>query len=330
VTAPSPSARGRVVALCGGIGGAKLAFGLAALLGERLTVVVNTGDDFEHLGLAVSPDVDTVLYTLGGLADRERGWGRAGETWGFMEALAEIGGETWFNLGDRDLALHVERTRRLRAGETLSAVVAGFARSFRIEATVAPMSDDRVATMVETDVGVMSFQRYFVARRAEPVLRSVRFEGAERARPGPAAAEALRSPDLRAIVLCPSNPYLSIDPLLAVPGLRALLEGVSAPVVAVSPLIGGAAVKGPTAKILAELGVEATPRAIVEHYGGLLDGLVIDEADAGARDEAGAPTLVARTLMRTDEDRVRLAGETLAFADALAAGRRIAEGVSPA
>lgn len=327
--APSKDETGRVVALCGGVGGAKLAFGLAVLLGERLTVVVNTGDDFEHLGLAISPDVDTVLYTLGGRADRERGWGRDGETWGFMAALAEIGGESWFQLGDRDLALHIERTRRLRAGETLSAVVDSLARSFGISAKIAPMTDERVATVVGTAEGELPFQRYFVERRAEPVLHGVRFEGAESARPSAAAAEALAADDLRAIIVCPSNPHLSVDPILAVPELRRLVEAAKAPVVAVSPLIGGAAVKGPAAKIFAELSIPTTPRGIFGHYRGLLNGLVIDEADASDAEQAGVATLVARTLMRTDEDRVRLAGETLAFADALAAGKRIAEGTSP-
>lgn len=323
---PSQKESGRVVALCGGVGGAKLAFGLAETLGARLTVVVNTGDDFEQLGLFVSPDVDTVLYTLGRRADRERGWGRAEETWNFMAALAEIGGETWFNLGDRDLALHVERTRRLRNGEPLSEVVDSFARSFGVEAEIVPMTDARVATLVETMEGDMPFQRYFVGRRAEPVLAGVRFDGAAQAEPAAGVVEAFAAKDLRAIVICPSNPYLSVDPILAIPGLRHLVERTTAPVVAVSPLIGGAAVKGPTAKIFRELSVPTTVRSIAGHYDGLIDGLVIDGADEADRDAAGVPTLVTRTLMSSDEDRVRLAGETLAFADALEAGRRLEEG----
>ncbi|HVI27075.1 2-phospho-L-lactate transferase [Hansschlegelia sp.] len=328
--APSKTETGRVVALCGGVGGAKLAYGLAETLGSRLTIVVNTGDDFEHLGLFVSPDVDTVLYTLGRRADRERGWGRADETWNFMAALAEIGGETWFNLGDRDLALHVERTRRLQAAESLSAVVGRFATSFGIAARIAPMTDARVSTVVETTEGEMPFQRYFVGRRAEPVLTGVRFNGAAEAEPSAAVVEALTAPDLRAVVICPSNPFLSVDPILAVPGLRRLLENVAAPVVAVSPLIGGAAVKGPTAKIFAELSLPATSAAIAKHYGGLLDGLVIDETDAANQGDVGVAVLVTRTLMSSDEDRVRLAEETLAFADALAAGKELARGTSPA
>ena len=309
---------GRVVALCGGVGGAKLAFGLDRLLGDNLTVVVNTGDDFEHLGLMISPDIDTVLYTLGGLADKERGWGRANETWHFMTSLGELGGETWFNLGDRDLALHVWRTQALRSGQRLTDVVAAAARRFGVRAHIAPMSDDPVRTIVETDEGALPFQRYFVERRCEPRLKAVRFEGAERARPSAEVIEALRSHSLRAIVVCPSNPYLSVDPIFAVPGLRDLIIETHAPVVAVSPLIGGAAVKGPTAKIMAELGVATSPAAIAEHYRGLLDGLVVDRAD-----EAQARTLLiavraTRTLMAEDDDKLKLAGETLAFANELA------------
>lgn len=321
---PAAVSSGRVVALCGGIGGAKLAHGLSTVLGRDLTVVVNTGDDFEHLGLTISPDVDTVLYTLGGLADRERGWGRADESWNFMAALAEVGGETWFQLGDRDLALHVERTCQLRAGHCLTAVVQGLAARFGIRPAVLPMSDDPVRTMVDTSEGVLAFQRYFVERRAQPVVRAVTFQGATKATPSAAVTAALRAPDLRAVVICPSNPYLSVDPILAVPAIRSLVESAGAPVVAVSPLIGGAAVKGPTAKIMAELAVPPTSRAIAKHYRGLIHGLVIDEADAAESDAVGVPAHVTRTLMRGDDDRVRLAGETLAFADALKAGRRVA------
>jgi LPPG:FO 2-phospho-L-lactate transferase len=319
MTAAAGSAKrsGRVVALCGGVGGAKLAFGLDRILGEDLTVVVNTGDDFEHIGLAVSPDIDTVLYTLGARADKERGWGRAGETWNFMAALAELGGEAWFNLGDRDLALHVWRTHALRSGRTLTEAVGAVARRFGVRASVLPMSDDPVRTIVETDEGALPFQRYFVERRCAPRLRAVRFEGAERARPSAEVAEALESRDLRAVVVCPSNPYLSIDPILAVPGIRDLVEKARAPVVAVSPLIGRAAVKGPTAKIMAELDVAATPAAIAGHYGELLDGLVIDRADEADARALSLAVRATRTLMADDEDRLRLAGETLAFADEL-------------
>ncbi len=310
---------GRVVALCGGVGGAKLAFGLERTLGGDLTLIVNTGDDFEHLGLSISPDIDTVLYTLAGLADKQRGWGRAGESWNFMASLGELGGETWFQLGDRDLALHVWRTHQLRGGRSLTDIVADIARRLAIRATVLPMSDDPVRTIVETPDGPLAFQRYFVERRCAPELRAVHFDGADRARLSTPVQEALRSPGLRAIVICPSNPFLSVDPILATPGVRALIETAKAPVVVVSPLIGGTAVKGPTAKIMAELRIPATPSAVADHYRGLIHGLVIDRADEADRRSLEIATKVARTLMTNDADRIRLAHDVLAFADEIAA-----------
>jgi LPPG:FO 2-phospho-L-lactate transferase len=309
---------GRVIALCGGVGGAKLAFGLDRIVGTDLTIVVNTGDDFEHLGLSISPDIDTVLYTLSGLANRELGWGRGDESWNFMEVLGTLGGETWFRLGDRDLALHVERTRRLGAGETLSSITADIARRFGIAANVLPMSDMPVRTTVDTDEGVLPFQRYFVEKRCAPRVRAIAFEGAKQASVSQQVLEAFEDPDLRGIVLCPSNPFLSIDPLLSVPGVRALIQKAGVPVVAVSPIIGGKAVKGPTDKIMAELGIAATSATIAKHYDGFLDGLVIDESDAADQVPAGCAVHVAATLMKTDEDRTRLAREVLAFADRLA------------
>jgi LPPG:FO 2-phospho-L-lactate transferase len=314
----SQSGEGRVVALCGGVGGAKLAAGLARVLGERLVVVVNTADDFEHLGLAISPDIDTVLYTLGGRADKERGWGRADESWRFLSALGELGGETWFQLGDLDLALHVLRTQALRAGRTPTAIIGEVARLFDIRSTILPMSDDPIRTIVETPEGDLAFQRYFVERRCAPEVLGIRFDGATKARASTPVHEALKAPGLRAIVICPSNPYLSVDPILATPDIRKLIEAATAPVVAVSPIIGGAAVKGPTTKIMRELGAPATSQTIARHYRGLIDGLVIDETDAAERDLPEVAAKVTRTLMQNDADRDRLAAETLAFADELA------------
>jgi LPPG:FO 2-phospho-L-lactate transferase len=308
------SGHGRVIALCGGIGGAKLARGLYELLGPDLTVIVNTGDDFEHLGLTISPDIDTVLYTLADLNDPERGWGRADETWNFMAALAEVGGETWFSLGDRDLALHVERTRRLREGQSLTRVVTDIARRLGISASVLPMSDDPVRTIVVTDEGPLAFQKYFVAMRCAPVVRAIRFEGAQSARVSPDVAAALTQPDVAAIVICPSNPYLSVDPILAVPEMRELLQRAEVPVVAVSPIIGGAAIKGPTTKIMAELKIEATNRSIAAHYSRVIEGLVIDSSDAADGNLLPVATLAVRTLMTTLEDRVDLARAVVAFA----------------
>jgi LPPG:FO 2-phospho-L-lactate transferase len=308
---------GRVVALCGGVGGAKLAAGLARVLGEKLAVIVNTADDFEHLGLAISPDIDTVLYTLGGRADNERGWGRADESWSFLSALGELGGETWFQLGDRDLALHVLRTKALRAGRPLTAIVAEVARRFGIRSSILPMSDDPIRTIVETPEGDLAFQRYFVERRCVPEVLGIRFHGASNARASTEVREALEATEMRAIVICPSNPYLSVDPILATPNIRKLIEAAQAPVVAVSPIIGGAAIKGPTTKIMRELGVPATSQAIARHYRGLIDGLIIDEADAAERDLPDIAVKVTRTLMQSDADRDRLAAEALAFADEL-------------
>jgi LPPG:FO 2-phospho-L-lactate transferase len=255
------------------------------------------------------------FYTLAGIANPETGWGIAGETWGFIEALGRLGGETWFRLGDRDLATHVERTRRLAAGETLSEVTDDLARRLGVALRVAPMSDDDVRTVVVTDEGELSFQHYFVRRRCEPAVRRLRYEGAAAARPSPALAEALGRPDLELVVICPSNPYLSVDPLLALPGVRERLAAHPAPVVAVSPIVGGAAIKGPAAKLMAEFGVEASAAAVARHYGALLDGFVIDRADAAlAPGIVGPRVLVTETVMRTQSDRADLARRVLDFA----------------
>lgn len=310
---------GRVVALCGGIGGAKLALGLTHVVAaDRLSIVVNTGDDFRHFGLHVSPDVDTVLYTLSGRANPDTGWGRAGESWRFMEAVAEIGGETWFSLGDTDLALHAVRTARLAAGETLTAITRDVAASFGISPAILPATDDTCATVVETDEGALPFQRYFVERRCEPVVRAIRFEGLESAAPSAAVASALSAPDLAAIVICPSNPYLSIDPMLAIPGLRGLIAEAAAPVVAVSPLVGGKAIKGPLAKIMGELGTALTPASVLDHYDGLLDRLVVDVSDEAIATDGRMR--VAPTLMVSLEDRIALARTVLGIAAEARAG----------
>jgi LPPG:FO 2-phospho-L-lactate transferase len=309
----------RVVALSGGIGGAKLALGLYRTLpADSLLVVCNTGDDFEHLGLSISPDLDTVLYTLAEVANPETGWGRAGESWTFMQALEQLGGETWFRLGDGDLATHVERTRRLVAGASLSAITDDFCRRLGVRARLTPMCDEPVRTMVETADGVVPFQRYFVERRCEPAVTGFRFEGVGAAHPTPALCQALAGASLEAVLICPSNPFISIDPILAVPSLRAAIAACGAPVVAVSPIIGGRAVKGPTAKMMAELGVPRSARSVAEHYGTLLDGFVLDAADAEAA-AIDLPCLATRVLMTSEDDKRTLASEVLAFA------RRIGE-----
>lgn len=313
------SETGRYVALCGGIGGAKLALGLMHhLRPERLTIVVNTGDDFEHLGLHVSPDIDTVLYTLSGLANPELGWGRRDETWNFMSALDAIGGETWFRLGDRDLAMHIERTQRLKRGESLSAITRHLAQKLGVAPAIVPMSDDPVATFVETTEGRLPFQTYFVGRRCEPRLTQIRFEGAASARVSPAALAALADPHLAGIIVCPSNPWLSIDPILAIPAWREALGQRRAPMIAVTPLVGGQAIKGPTAKIMGELGLDVDVAAIVSHYAGLIDGFILDETDKDRAASLGLPVRVAQTVMRSLDDRIRLAEAASGFCRHLA------------
>jgi LPPG:FO 2-phospho-L-lactate transferase len=307
----------RVLAISGGIGGAKLALGLQHVLPPHaLTVAVNTGDDFEHLGLAISPDVDTTLYTLAGLANAETGWGRAAESWNFMAEIERLGGATWFRLGDKDLGLHIERTRRLAAGESPASITEYFAQRLGLTTRVLPMSNDRVRTRVETSEGVLDFQDYFVRRRCEPVVSRISYEGAAMARPVECVAQ-LREDDLQAVVICPSNPWLSIDPILAIPGWRTALQRSQAPIVAVSPLIAGQAVKGPTAKIMRELGLDVAPSTIARHYGDVIDGFVLDQADAHLAAQIGVPVHVTRTLMLTLEDKQRLAREVLDFAQSL-------------
>ena len=309
---------GQVLALSGGVGGAKLALGLYRVLPpDALTVVANTGDDFIHLGLAVSPDLDTLLYTLSGEANQELGWGRRDETWTFMAALQKLGGESWFRLGDGDLATHVERTRRLAAGESLSAIMDDFRRRLGIAARLLPASDDKVRTRLETDRGQLDFQDYFVRLRCEPAVRRLEFAGAETARPHPGLLAALADPVLRAVVICPSNPFISIDPILAVPGVRQALRACRAPVVAVSPIIAGKAVKGPTAKMMAELGLPVDAAVVARHYRDFLDAYVADEADRDAVAGLDLPVVLAPTLMVTLEDRERLARIVLETADGL-------------
>ena len=304
----------RVLAISGGIGGAKLALGLDHhLAAGELTVLCNTGDDFEPLGLHVSPDIDTVMYTLAGIANPETGWGLKAETWRFMEALEALGGETWFRLGDADLATHVERTRRLGQGEALSAITADFAERLGVRARLLPMSDQPVRTLVECDAGVLPFQRYFVERRCAPKVSGFTFDGAELADLPPGLEDLLADERLEAIIICPSNPFISIDPILAVPGMRAALIKAHAPVVAISPIIGGRAVKGPTAKMMTELGLPTTSASIARHYRGLIDGFVLDEADANEARAIDIPCSVKPTLMQTEADKIRLASEVLDF-----------------
>ncbi|HEU0115935.1 MAG TPA: 2-phospho-L-lactate transferase [Thermomicrobiales bacterium] len=308
-----------IVALAGGVGGAKLAQGLAALAPHALTVVVNTADDFDLYGLRICPDLDTVLYTLAGIADPANGWGIAGDTTATLEAIARLGRDPWFKLGDRDLATHIVRTERLRGGAPLSTVTAELAAALGVRATILPMTDDPVATMVETPTGTLPFQDYFVLRRQTDEVIGVTFAGIERAAPAPGVLGAIAAAD--AILFCPSNPFVSLGPILAVPGLAAAVAASPAPVVAVSPIVGGQAIKGPAAKMFASLGVEPSALAVARHYAGQIDGLAIDEVDAAwapAIAALGIRPLVTRTVMGGLADRTRLAAETVAFAAGLA------------
>ena len=305
----------RVLVLSGGIGGAKLVLGFKRVLNAGdLSVIVNTGDDFQHLGLSICPDIDTTLYTLAGLDHRELGWGRQDESWNVMNTLIQLGGPEWFRLGDRDLALHLARTQRLAQGERLTTVIADLARMLKIEARILPMCDQPIPTMIVTTAGEQSFQEYFVRDRCAPIIRAIRHEGADRATLSPEVEAAFQEPGLAAVVLAPSNPYLSIAPLLALSPLRALLKAVQAPVIAVSPIIGGAAVKGPTGKIMSELGLECSAAAVAAHYRGVIDGFILDQRDAALASAIDMPVHVTNTLMRSLDDRMNLAREVLRFA----------------
>jgi LPPG:FO 2-phospho-L-lactate transferase len=307
-----------IVALAGGVGGAKLAQGLSALAPEALTVVVNTGDDFDLFGLRICPDLDTVLYTLAGIADPVQGWGIAGDTTATLDAIARLGCDPWFKLGDRDFATHIVRTERLRAGAPLSVVTAELAAALGVRATILPMTDDAVATLVRTPAGTLPFQDYFVLRRQTDEVTGITFAGVEQASPAPGLLDAIARTE--AIVFCPSNPFVSIGPILALPGVATAIAASPAPVVAVSPIVGGQAIKGPAAKMFASLGTEPSALAVARHYAGRIGGLVIDEVDATsapAIEALGIRPLVTRTVMGGLEDRARLAAETLAFAQGL-------------
>lgn len=305
----------RYLAITGGVGGAKLALGLAKILApEELVFAVNTGDDFEHLGLYIAPDVDTLTYTLAEVSNTATGWGRADETWHFMEALQTLGGETWFQLGDRDLALHVTRSQRLAAGESLSEVTAHICQTLGVRHRVLPMSDDPIRTTVHTADGPLAFQHYFVRDRCQPAVHGFEFAGIENATLNPQIRQCLSGPEkVDGIIICPSNPFVSIDPLLAIPGARAALKASGIPIVAVSPIVAGAAIKGPTAKMMAELNIPASAAEIATHYGNLLSALILDRQDEALHGTLGTPTTVANTVMVTLQDRVDLGHAVLRY-----------------
>ncbi len=307
----------KVVALAGGVGGARLADGLAQVLSPgSLTVIVNVGDDFDHFGLKICPDLDTVCYTLAGMENPNAGWGMAGESWNALESLRKLSAETWFRIGDRDLATHLERTYRLKNGQALSQVTGAFCQAWGIPSTVLPVTDHSVPTIVYSDEGMLAFQEYFVHRQCRPKVSGFRFEGAPQAVPAPGVQEALLQADL--VVICPSNPWVSVDPILAIPGIRQGIEEqrlkADLPVIAVSPIIGGQTIKGPAAKMYQEMGMASSALTVARHYGTLLSGFVMDQQDADAERAVqglGLETFVTDTIMRNREGRKRFAGEIL-------------------
>lgn len=315
------SASKRIVALCGGVGGAKLALGLAKLGSNfDLSIIANTGDDFEHLGLSISPDIDTITYTLAGIANPETGWGRAEETWSFMKALADLGGETWFRLGDKDLALNVLRTNLLSSGKSLSEVTSHITGNLRIPSEIIPMTDSNVRTVFQTDRGSLEFQDYFVRLQCKPVVTSIEFQGACAAKPSPRFYELLTDPGVDAFVVCPSNPFISIDPILAIPSVRTLLADHPSPAVQVSPIVDGQSIKGPTSKLMSELKLGSSSADIAAYYGDCIDGFVLDHRDSHLAtdiERSGVRTFCSNIVMSTFADRCRLARDVVDFAGLL-------------
>ena len=322
--------RSKILLLCGGVGGSRLADGFARILGpDKLTIVVNTADDFDHLGLRICPDLDTVTYMMAGLVDQVRGWGRADETWACMETLERLGGETWFQLGDRDLALHLQRTALLGIGVSLSEITRAIASTLGLRHVPVPMSNDSISTVIETDEGDHLFQDYFVRLRCAPRACAVRYNGVERARPSPGLTEALADPALMGIVIAPSNPFLSIGPILAIPRVRTELRAAEVPIIAVSPIIAGKAVKGPAAKLLAELGYEPEIEGVAAYYEGLLDALVVDDVDRERGRSLRLRCHPAQTLMTDPKSRAGLAEVCLELIAHLGrAPRQAADGTS--
>lgn len=300
-----------VVLLAGGVGGAKLAAGLAQVLSSaNLTIIVNTGDDFQHLGLTVCPDLDTIIYTLAGVANAETGWGRTGETWHTMAEVGRLGGPEWFRVGDLDLATHLTRTHLLQEGLSLTAVTRHLCRQFEIKVRVLPMSDQPAPTEIESDEGIMSFQTWFVKEKWQPPVKKIHLP--QNVKASPQVAQALETADL--VLIAPSNPFVSIDPILNVYPIRSMIMDLPQGVIAVTPIIGGKAVKGPAAKMMQEMGMPVTAAAVAHYYGQLIDGFVYDQEDKGTLEERDIALLCTNTWMKSPSDRTRLAQEILTFA----------------
>ena len=306
------------LALSGGVGGAKLALGIANHIEpEALAIIANVGDDFEHLGLSICPDIDTLTYTLAGLNNLKTGWGRSNDTFNFMKTLESLHGETWFQLGDQDLALHILRTQRLHSGESLSSITRQICDVLGVKVRIIPASDDPIKTKVQTTEGNFALQRYFVLENCQPKVTGFKYEGSEEAAVNSLILDKVLDKNLKAVILCPSNPYISIDPILSIRGFKETLKYCKAPIIAVSPIIGRHSLKGPTAKMMDELGYEVSAHTVACHYGDIIDGIVIDSSDSeleGSIQDEGIRTCVAPTIMNSKQDKIRLAEDALNFA----------------
>ena len=304
----------KLLAITGGVGGAKLALGLSRILNkDEVLFLVNTGDDFEHLDLQISPDIDSLLYAMSEINNTELGWGRKDETWNFINTIEELGGESWFKLGDRDLALHTIRTILLKSGLDLYETTKHLSKALKVSHEIVPMTNDPVRTTVNTTKGKLSFQEYFVREQCRPQVLDFEFSGIDEATANPIAISWAESCD--GIIICPSNPYVSVDPILKVPGYLEIFK--SKPIIAVSPIVGGIAIKGPAAKMMKELGVPPTPLAVAEHYGGLISGLILDQTDSIQAKDIPIPSIVTQTIMVTLKDRIDLANECVKFLEEL-------------
>ena len=311
-------ASGKIIALSGGVGGAKLCLGLHQICEpEELYFITNTGDDFLYLGFYIAPDVDTLVYTLAGLNNTETGWGRADETWKTHNVLGELGADNWFKLGDKDLALHLHRSKALRNGKRLTSITQDIANRFHLKATVLPMSDHMIQTVIDTNEGLLSFQEYFVKQASKPKIKDISFKS-KNPEPSAEVTETLMDPDLKGIVICPSNPYLSIDPILSIETISQSIAESKSPRVAVSPIINGQSVKGPTTKIMNELGLETNVLTIAQHYKNYIDGIVIDTSDqdyAGQIESMGIQVKLSEIMMNNDDDKKRVAEDVIHFID---------------
>lgn len=308
----------KIVALCGGVGGSKLALGLNEILDQKnLSIITNTGDDFLYLGFYICPDIDTVIYTLAGINNPENGWGRKNETWKTLDVLKELGADTWFKLGDKDLAVHLFRSKEKRNGILLTTITRKISNKFGLRTNILPMSNHMVHTTLDTNIGEISFQDYFVRRKCEPVVKNIIFKSKK-----PVATDAvnraLKAQDLNGLVICPSNPYLSIDPILSIPRIKKLIQNLKKPRIAISPIVDGDSIKGPTSKIMQEMGIEVSCSSIAKHYQGLIDGIIIDQSDEAQVnniEKMGIQVKLANIIVKTKTEKNKLAQESLEFLD---------------